>query len=350
MRFSTMIRAVLAGAALFIGPTGEIRGETRAGARHWMQIVPGLTAIETAEDGAPVLIGKTGNRLRVTIRNGAVELQPVSALVHSALPPGALPDAVVNQRETGQGTLSAWLDQPTTRYGHAVLGDGIEAGGLSIKYADGIEQTLTLPASRVFEDRFVRFTDDLHEGRPVLMTVTSYLDAGAALTLVDPGAPGGPGPSVLAEAAAIGIANRWLNPVGAADVDGDGRIEFLAVVTPHIGGALTAYEHLGDRLVVKYSLDGFSNHAYGSRELGLSAVADLDAPGDGIAEVIVPDARRNTMTVVRLAGGTPRIVASITAGTRIVHRLVVHDLDGDGVPELTFGTEGGGLVIWAPGL
>ena len=329
---------------------GESMGEARGEARHWMQIVPGLTAIETAADGAPVLIDKTGNRLRVRIRDGAVELQPMPALARPALPPGALPDAVVSRRETEQGSLSAWLDQPTARYGHAVLGDSIEAGGLSIKYADGIAQTLTLPVSRVFEDRFVRFTDYLHDGRPVLMTVTSYLDSGAALTLVDPGASGGPGPSVIAEAAPIGIANRWLNPVGAADVDGDGRIEFLAVVTPHIGGALTAYEHVSGRLVVKYSLDGFSNHAYGSRELGLSGVADLDTPGDGIAEVVVPDAARNAMTVVRLAGGSPRIVASITSGARIVHRLVVHDLDGDGVPELTFGTDGGGLVVWAPGL
>ncbi len=347
MRRSVSIRAALSGAALVAG----LVGTAQAAERYLIHVVPDFAGLEAADNGAPVLVSETGRRFLIRLKNGTVNFQPITVPERPALPRGALPDAVVGYRpDTRGGALAAWLDQPTTRYGHAVLGDGIEAGGLSVRYGDGSVGQLTLAADRVFEDRLVRITGYDYQGRAALMTVTSYLDAGAALTLVDPGAPGGAAPRVLAEAPAIGTPNRWLNPVGAADVDGDGRVEFLAVITPHIGGTLRAYEHHGPALVADHALEGFSNHAYGSRELGLSGLADLDNPPDGIAEAIVPNAMRDAMKVVRFSGGPPRIVASLAPGARIIHKLVIHDLDGDGVPELIFGAENNSLVIWTPGI
>ena len=303
---------------------------------------PGILSIERADDGTPVIVDSTGGRYLVRLVDGKIVLQPTRPLPDASLPKGALPDAEIATSSSGD---RAWLGAPTDRYGHGVLGDAIEAGALLVKLTDGTTHTLTLDDDAVFEDRYPRFADMDGDGDQEILLVKSYQNAGGALVLVDPSAL----PlSITAEAPSIGTPNRWLNPAGAGDVDGDGRAEVLVVITPHIGGTLTAYEWRGDRLVVDHTIYGFSNHAIGSRELALSAVEDLD--GDGVAEVIVPDASRRAMTIVRFNGVEPKVVAKVSPAGRVAHRLVVHDLDGDGRPELTWGSNDGTVVVWQPGL
>jgi len=66
--------------------------------------------------------------------------------------------------------------------------------------------------------------------------VRSNLYGGAAVSIITMGATG---LEIFAEAYPIGLAHQWLNPVGAADFDGDGVMEFAAVVTPHPQGVLS---------------------------------------------------------------------------------------------------------------
>ena len=75
--------------------------------------------------------------------------------------------------------------------------------------------------------------------------IKSYLDKRVALALFKSTAAG---LEPLAESKPIGRANRWLNIVGAADCDGDGKKEIVAVITPHIGGNLTLYDVKNGRL------------------------------------------------------------------------------------------------------
>ncbi len=90
-----------------------------------------------------------------------------------------------------------------------------------------------LDSGTVFEDRRVRLVDLDGNGRDEAVVIQSYLDEGAALSVF---ALGADGVDVVSEVPAIGRLNRWLNPVGAADFDGDGVIELAYVETPHIGG------------------------------------------------------------------------------------------------------------------
>ncbi len=339
MRTRSVSKAAAVAAAFVMGATAATAGGTYSSLS-----LPTVSMIKIAADGRPLVVDGDGTHYRIQLRNGAFEIEPAERYPEDVLPDDALPDGRI--ADAGNG-VRAWLSAPTARYGHAVLGDGIEAGALSVSHPGTPIQTITLPTSSVFEDRYPRFADMDGDGMAEILVVRAYADAGGALTLVDPGSVGR-APRIVAEGPAIGTPNRWLNPVGVGDVDGDGRPEALVVITPHIGGTLTAYEWRGDRLVVDHEMFGFSNHAIGARELALSAVADLD--GDGAAEVIVPNVDRTQMTVVSFAGPEPRVIRRIAAPDRVAHRVVIYDMDGDNRPEITFATDAAIIVVWQPGI
>jgi hypothetical protein len=302
----------------------------------------GISSIEQDQDGNPIVVDSQGARHIVVLKAGRLQLEAAALGTDVSLPEGALPDGVIATSTNGD---RAWLAAPTKRYRHGVLGDGVEAGALVYETKSGKIRTLTLSEDMVFEDRYPRFADMDGDGDQEILVVKAYANAGGALVLIDPSRD----PlAISAEADAIGTPNRWLNPVGMGDVDGDGRTEVLVVITPHIGGTLNAYEWQGDRLVKDHAIYGFSNHVIGARELALSAVEDLD--GDGISEAIVPSASRRVMTIVRFDGSEPIVIAKVSAVGGVVHRLVVNDLDGDHRPELVWGSGNGSVVVWKPKL
>lgn len=219
-----------------------------------------------------------------------------------------LPDTEI----TRAAGVSAHLIEPTTRYGHGVLGDAIEAGGFAV-VADGRTATFRLPPDSVFEDRRVRLADLDGDGRPEAIAVRAYLARGAAIAVyrirrdrIEP----------LAESAAIGTPNRWLNPVGVGDFAGSGEPLIAAVVTPHLAGSLRFYRLAGSRLEEIGRLDGVTNHIIGSRDLDLGRVADVD--GDATPEIVLPTLDRTALAVVSFRGGKARVVATHATGAKIV--------------------------------
>ncbi len=255
------------------------------------------------------------------------------------MPEGVLPDSgfTIGTRNI----RNAWLTLPTRCYRHGALGDSIEAGGLSATLGLGRKSDLVLDQNSVFEDRIPRLADMDGDGTDEILVVRSFLDAGAALTLIT--AKGGR-LAIAASAEPIGMANRWLNPVGAADFDGGGRMEAAVVITPHIGGTLQLYEWKGDKLVGDHSAYGFSNHSIGSRELGLSTITDLNA--DGITDMIVPDAGRGYLIGLTFAGGAYKELFRHQMEGRLATNVVAGDLDGDGRPEIAYGTgDGKGSIL-----
>lgn len=248
--------------------------------------------------------------------------------------PEALPDGVAS---VGTGAVSrAWLVFPTGRYDHAILGDGIEASGVRVERASGERQTLRLPDGSVFEDRYPRLADLDGDGEDELVLVRSYLERGAALVALKSTPQG---LEILAESAPIGLAHRWLNPVGTGDFDRDGSVELAAVVTPHIGGVLTLYKRDGDRLVPAYRMAGFSNHRIGSSLLGQSAVLDLD--GDDTPDLVVPAPGFRELRFISIVDGALQEVRKLSHSSPIVTALEIVDLDGDGDQDLRYGLADG---------
>ena len=244
----------------------------------------------------------------------ALDRLPGTSASSSEQRPDMLPDGVVTR---GSGTIrAAWLTGPTRRYPHGVLGDDIEASGLSVELATGEVLSLELDPDAVFEDRIPRLVELTAGGRGEVLVIKSYATMGAALALV---APVGGRLVVIAEGDPIGLSHRWLNPVGVGDFDGDGRVETAHVETPHIGGTLVLSRLESGRLVSVRRVGGFSNHRMGSRELGLSVV--LDADGDGVPDIVVPDNSRTSVRIVTFAGGSFRELARIGLGAEITSSL-----------------------------
>ncbi|MEG3617836.1 VCBS repeat-containing protein [Magnetovibrio sp. PR-2] len=207
-----------------------------------------------------------------------------------------LPDGTVTE---GQNDIrKAWLSQPTTRYGHGVLGDAIEAGALSVVTRKGQLLTLTLPQNAVFEDRHARLADIDGDGRDEIIVVKSTKSGGGALVIAGVREDR---LKVLAQTPHIGRPNRWLNPIGMGDFDGDGENELAYVETPHIGGTLRIVKWQGDKLVQTAHASGFSNHAIGSNQLKLAGIVDFYK--DGSPELVVPGPSRLVLRIVSFEGG-----------------------------------------------
>ena len=248
-----------------------------------------------------------------------------------------LPDVVVTE---GAGWIRrAWLVFPTRRYDHAILGDGVEAEGVRVELDSQQQLTFTLPADSVFEDRYPRLVDLDSDGVDEIVLVRSYLERGSALMVLKV-KPTGIEP--LAESLPIGLAHRWLNPVGVADFDNDGQKELAVVTTPHIDGNLTLYRINGHRLELIHRMPGFSNHRIGSRELGQSAIVDVD--GDGVTDLVVPAAGFHELRLISAVNGALKELNRVKHSSPINSALDIRDLDGDGDQDLSYGLSDGRRV------
>lgn len=210
-------------------------------------------------------------------------------------------------QEAGAETIaSARYETPVERYGHFALGRPHEYARLIATTGAGRTLELELPENEVFEDLAPRIVK-LAPGEPdEILAIVSARESGSRLVLVRAGEER---LEVSAESPAIGTPMRWLNPVGVADLDGDGRAEIAAVTTPHIGGTLRVYRRSGERLVEIASLGGFSNHVYGSPELGLASPVSID----GRMRLSVPDATRSRTRIIALEGARLVEVAPVAA-------------------------------------
>ncbi|MFD1509069.1 FG-GAP repeat domain-containing protein [Lacimonas salitolerans] len=157
---------------------------------------------------------------------------------------------------TAQTITQAEYTDPTTRYAHGVLGDAVEWGALRLTLSDGRHLVMTLPDTLVFEDTSPRLADLDGDGRPEVVVVESSLTAGARLAVYGPAGR-------IAATPHIGTRNRWLAPVGVADLDGDGRVELAYVDRPHLANRLRVWRYDAGTLTHLADADGLTNHKIG---------------------------------------------------------------------------------------
>ncbi|WP_435205594.1 FG-GAP repeat domain-containing protein [Tateyamaria sp. 1078] len=189
------------------------------------------------------------------------------------------------------GTITnAEYTSPTTRYGHAVLGDAIEWGALTLTLAHGERVTFTLPQDHVFEDVAPRLADVDGDGAPEVIVVETDVTAGGALAIY--GAQG-----KIAETPHIGTTNRWLAPVGGADLDKDGAVELAYIDRPHLAKTLRIWRFDNGALTEVAHLPGLTNHRIGEADIA----GGIRECGDG-PEMILATGNWSDLILLRWDG------------------------------------------------
>lgn len=159
-----------------------------------------------------------------------------------------------------ESIVSARYVDPTERYAHAVLGDGIEHETLELGLGGGVKRRFTLPADLVFEDTEPRLIDLDADGVPEVIVVESSQRLGARLAVYGPSGR-------ITATPYIGTRFRWLAPVGAADLDGDGRVEIAYVDRPHLAKTLRIWRYDAQKLDELASYTGVTNHRIGELDI-----------------------------------------------------------------------------------
>ncbi|SFR52910.1 FG-GAP repeat domain-containing protein [Litoreibacter janthinus] len=190
--------------------------------------------------------------------------------------------------------VEARYTDPTTRYAHGILGDAIEWGTLELVVEDWAHKTkvlIDLPEDRVFEDVAPRLADVDGDGTPEVVVVETQVDTGAQLAIYDE-------TGKITATPHIGRSNRWLSPVGIADLDGDGFVELAYIDRPHLAKTLRVWRYRDGALEHVADQAGLTNHRIGENDIG-GGLRDCD----GGFEMITASADWSRVIATRFEGG-----------------------------------------------
>lgn len=187
---------------------------------------------------------------------------------------------------------SATYAGPTDRYAHGVLGDTIEHETLVLTFTTGETRAFTLPRTSVFEDTAPRLQDLDGDRAPEVIVVEADAAQGARLAIYT-------SEGFLTATPYIGTRFRWLAPMGAADLDGDGRMEVAFIDRPHLAKTLRIWRFEAGTLTEVAERTGLTNHRIGEGD-----IAGGIRTCNGVPEMILADAAWQTLLAVRMDGGT----------------------------------------------
>ncbi len=207
--------------------------------------------------------------------------------------------------------IAARYATSTNRYPHNIMGSLRAHTDLLVRVSTcascripAQEIAIRLPENLVFEDFAPRLVDLNGDGIDEVVVVESDKSNGSRLAVWDVIIAASDGPKLVRGAAGsfIGTRFRWLAPIGAADFDGDGFVEFAYVEKPHLDKVLRIVRRDGEKIVLVASIAGVTNHAIGQER----AESRIDICADG-PRIIALDATGMNMVSVMIADGEPKV-------------------------------------------
>ena len=213
-------------------------------------------------------------------------------------PPAALGESLVSNQDAKADVNRAYFDGATSIYNHGVLGDAIEATHLHVVGPEnaascGVE--IAAGEDHVFEDTAPRLTDLDGDGRSEVIVVRTSLTQGAQLAVY--GMRNG-ALALLATTPYIGQTHRWLAPIGAGDIDGDGRTEFAYIDRPHLARVMRVWRFDGIHLTEAYQIAGLTNH-----RIGDTTISGGFRTCNGVSEVVTATADWSRLLATRISSG-----------------------------------------------
>jgi len=300
-------------------PTGILQPEADAAIYTNPLLLQDGRVVFLRQDGSLSIIGPEG-----------VDVFPIDVL----------PDARI--LSAGDGRLMV-LSSPSDKYPHAIMGDALEATGITIidTAVDPVAvQEIKVATGDVIEGLSPIWTDMDGDGQREIIVTQSNAESGSRIVVY--GADG----NVLAQGDPIGEGFRWIHQVAVGQFIEGGVLEIAAVRTPHIGGVVQIYALDGNRLVVVDSLSGFSSHRIGSRNLDGALAGDFN--GDGLVELVVPDQVQTNLHGIQFTQEGLISVWNVLLESRLSTNLVSFKM-ADGSLVLGAGTEDNLLIIWDAG-
>lgn len=313
---------------------------------------PAVWVVPTSDEaGAPwVVVFDDGRLATVDVFDGTVTVldvewggaEPIvreSGDIEAVWAPNAeRPDLLADGRAVTDGDITVVLADPTDRYGHAVLGDDIEAATVEIQRAgDGSVLARVELDGDVVEGRTALLGDVDGDGVDEILVTQSNSSGGARLVVYDRDG------ELVAESAPIGRGNRWRNQLAIAPLGPNGEIEVVDVRTPHLGRTIEWFRLDGDELVLVAEEVGYTSHVLGSRNLDLAIVADAD--GDGRLEVVAPMPSRTKLGVIARVDDGTEVEFTVDLGARLSSNFGAVD-HPDGGATYVAGTDDGVLRFW----
>ncbi|WMW21953.1 hypothetical protein RE476_11355 [Methanolobus mangrovi] len=202
----------------------------------------------------------------------------------------ALPDARLLLDEDERILL---LTGPTEDYKHGVLGDIIEASGITLVETAGtpaITRIITVPEGDVIEGIAPIWTDLDGDGiREIIVTLSNAEDGSRHVVFDDKG-------NIMASGPTTGNGYRWRHQIAVAPFGPNEEIEIAGVLTPHIEGIVEFYQLNEDELTVMSGLSGYSSHMSGSRDLDMAVAGNFD--NDTRFELLVPTQDFRELTIL----------------------------------------------------
>lgn len=235
-----------------------------------------------------------------------------------------------------------FLGDPTGDYGHAVLGDALEARSITLVETSPslrVVNKILIPAPDVIEGIAPIWTDITGDGKREIIVTLSNAQEGARIVVYDEeGAQVAMGPS-------IGQGSRWRHQLVVAPFGPAGELELVDVLTPHIGGVVEFYQLVGERLEIVARVPGYSSHVIGSRNLDQALAGDFD--GDGSVELLVPNRAQEMLGAIRRTNDGAQAVWTLSIGGRLSTNLAGVTLP-DGGLLVGVGREDNILRLWLP--